>query len=702
MNLFSEDPEFKRAQYRKISDNVSEWQEEIANVVDEKLPESMGLESVIVFQKVDEEKGYGIGSAVVRDPQTAKSVGIPILVKAWHLAPIDIFFQDEKIYPLDEDNLSKVFYHSGIGVGLAPKKRPVAMQDDEAMAQPPSGGKYSYASVSEFVEDLSGTIDPGDAAGFKGAVLADPSTLAKIARSGAFERLEKFAKAISAPKSESDAKADKLRAVETLTVKKDGPNAYRLYANPHDLFDPIMVHGDRKALGEYLQVQEARFAHRPSDILNSVDKNGTTTIKAKASAYGKKTGAGSHGRDRSPFVFDPKGDDRGVVSADKFGRFGVRDRNGVISKGFVVPNVVNFDGKKVGEKLFLGQAISSFQNRIAGIPLSDDDEINLPSAAPETGRTGVFVHQDGDQAFATVPFQVTSVSIYQGTQGLSIVTYNGKKMNLILSPAVDGIVPLKKSGRLGTLMGPGKNYMVSMKMSFVPMPKMSAVSESSDAFLKMATAELLDPNALTVFRTNNRYVFKAPMLDKYAGTGFDFQSLEPHEASFLLGSWGLGRTKIASVLNGVLDKISLEVHHLDWLDTESVTKTASADLELEAELRAIRPSFASLVKVAAMLEDAESIDMVLSLGFVNPENVSKFVAAAPMLEQTIGLLAKLLLSARIGMEDLNEDAIKQAMAHLQRTLMGVRKLGMLSTSQEKTGSVARDLGSPEAWIASVQ
>ena len=37
-NLFSEDPHFRRVQYKKLSDNVREWQQEISAMVAEQLP----------------------------------------------------------------------------------------------------------------------------------------------------------------------------------------------------------------------------------------------------------------------------------------------------------------------------------------------------------------------------------------------------------------------------------------------------------------------------------------------------------------------------------------------------------------------------------------------------------------------------------------------------------------------------------------
>jgi len=711
MNLFSEDPQFRRAQYQKLSDNVSEWQEEISRLVDESLPTDMNLDSVVRFQKVDNEKGYGVGSVVVRNSDSGTSIGIPVIIKAWHLAPLDLFFKDDKVFPLNEENLAKAFYHAGLGVGLAPRKPPPQLADDGSIdtRYPPMGGKYTYASVQGFVHGLRGTTAPEDVAHFKLAVQQTPSVLAKVARSGNLARFKKFASAVAEARdrTDKDDEVDKLRAIKTLTVKKDGPNEYRMYANSHDLFDPVLVDADRGSVEKFLHLQEARFSRNVADLMNDVDKNGETTVSLPESPYGKEVlldeepdapkgkgfphlsiDGGEQGHKHSPFVFDPKGDSRGVENAEKFGRYGVRDRDGVLIRGFVIPNVVSFDGGTVGEKIFLGASTAAFQGRIAGIPLNDEKNFELPGGVPETGQTGVLVFQDGKKAFSTAPFQVTNVSVFRGARGIGVMDYKGEKSNLIFSPLVDGIIKLDKSDKLSPLMGPGKNYMVSSKMTFVRMPRMSHVSDSSDAFLKKAQAEYLDSAKLTVSQANGRYIFRSNALSKYAGMNFDFNSLPRHEAAFLLASWGLGQNKIAMALDGLKDRICLEVHHLRWPDRyrEKIATPAVSGFISE-----MKPPMTELVKVAALLEDADSVDMVLSLGFLNSENLARFSGAREMLQQTVNGLSKLLLAARLGLEDINEDAIKSALTHLERVLTGLRKVKMLSKSDSKTAADASSM-----------
>src|SRR5579863_3034120 len=116
-DLFSEDPQFRRVQYTKLSDSVQSWPQEIAALVSEHLPNELALDVSVVFQKVDQQKGYAIGTAIVRHQNGPKQVGIPIIVKAWHVAPFDLFLQDNTLSPLTDDALARAFFSSNVGAG---------------------------------------------------------------------------------------------------------------------------------------------------------------------------------------------------------------------------------------------------------------------------------------------------------------------------------------------------------------------------------------------------------------------------------------------------------------------------------------------------------------------------------------------------------------------------------------------------------
>ena len=377
----------------------------------------------------------------------------------------------------------------------------------------------------------------------------------------------------------------------------------------------------------------------------------------------------------------------------------------MLAKGWVIPNVVDFDGKAKPIKLFLGKALSAMQGRIAGIPLNDDADVMLKADRPDTGKLGVLVYRDGERVLATAPFQVTGVTVYKNLRSLAVNDYQGNPANLILSPNVNGIVLISEGQRdeLGPLMGPGKNYLVSAKMFFVRMPRLCGVSEGPDDFKRLAV-EHLDKNPVKVATANGRYIFRGGAISKYASlsragkapvgqkVAFDFNNLQRHEAEFLLGYWGLSHEKTAEVLDSARHHIVLEVHHLNFPSTKPIAKIASPGRR--QLVMAMRTPIDEIIKIAATLEDAQSVDSVLSLGFVNDENISRFAAAKPMLWEVSHMLSKLLLASRLGMEDVPEEHVRAAIRHLQKVIKGLGRLKMLESHQEKTSAVRQPTRRP--------
>lgn len=724
-DLFSTDPQFRRSQYTKLSDNVKAWPEEVSALVQEHLPPSLGLDVSVVFQKVDQQKGYAIGTAIVRHPNAGKQVGIPIIVKAWHAAPFDLYFEDERVRPLTPDAIAREFFEANVGVGLAPVKPPPTMYDDQTFENrfPPLGAKY--ASVAEAVLPARAERD---IAALRAAVNVAPMLIGKFAEHRTMKRLSVWA---AKPEAAAEEEREAKNAARVLTVKKDGPDEYRIFANDDEVYEPMFIRGDRHLVRDLAELRHQLFGDA-DDMLRMLDRNGEVTLTRPKDTYGEPLdgpkgngvdGSGGYGAAlnprRSPFLFNPLRDDCTVVQADRLGRYGVTDRSGVMAKGWVFPKVVGFDGKATGFKLFLGGALSALQHRIAGIHIDDDLTVTLPLGELAAGKAGTLVSPKA--GLATVPFTILHVTVSGGERRLGIVDYAGTRTNLIPSAHVDGIVPLGDSNALGTLLGPGKNYLISEHLVFVPLRKMTTVSESTEDFHKVAAEHALDATPLKISMAGNRYVFRGGALDKYAGAGllglgtamkrgrnlasqvalksadatrkvramvekaaFDVQALERHEAAFLLGSWGLPQEKIAQVLDESRSRIVTEVHRLRYPGLP-VDKTASpARQKLAASMRA---PMGELVKAAAMLEDADTVDAVLSLGFVTPENIERFASVRPMLEELGGTLAKLLLGARLGIEDIPEEAARSAITNLQRVIDGLVKLDM--QAEQSRASTAR-------------
>jgi hypothetical protein len=85
----------------------------------------------------------------------------------------------------------------------------------------------------------------------------------------------------------------------------------------------------------------------------------------------------------------------------------------------------------------------------------------------------------------------------------------------------------------------------------------------------------------------------------------------------------------------------------------------------------------SLLKEAAPIEDPAAVDKILSVGFLNPENVSIFSSYAPEIEDTIKKLSELLIATRMGLSSVEEGALQKSIVHLDKVVAGLKVLGSM-------------------------
>jgi len=80
-----------------------------------------------------------------------------------------------------------------------------------------------------------------------------------------------------------------------------------------------------------------------------------------------------------------------------------------------------------------------------------------------------------------------------------------------------------------------------------------------------------------------------------------------------------------------------------------------------------------LTKEAAALGDAGLVDNVLSLQFINKDNVNKYIEFIPQLEKAASNLADMLIGARLGV-NVEEHPIKAAMENVVEVIDDLRLL----------------------------
>jgi hypothetical protein len=78
------------------------------------------------------------------------------------------------------------------------------------------------------------------------------------------------------------------------------------------------------------------------------------------------------------------------------------------------------------------------------------------------------------------------------------------------------------------------------------------------------------------------------------------------------------------------------------------------------------PTGMELWKEAGVTLSKETVNSILSLNFVNPENAAVYVDYLPAIEKVSSVLAELVVASRLGLDDIRESAALNAMKQLKK------------------------------------
>lgn len=93
-----------------------------------------------------------------------------------------------------------------------------------------------------------------------------------------------------------------------------------------------------------------------------------------------------------------------------------------------------------------------------------------------------------------------------------------------------------------------------------------------------------------------------------------------------------------------------------------------------------------LSKEAALVAAPDTLDAVLSLGFVNEQNIAMFLEHLPTLEKAVSSLAEMLLGVRLGIQDIPEPSVASALSGVERSIQGLKKLNIRLSLSGATGA----------------
>ena len=656
-NLFIDSPEMEDHSLQQLSNDADTWAEDIIQKVKERIPSSKNLNMMVKFQKKDVENGTATGSISIHSAD--KAVVIPLIIKDFMMFPLDIMIAKGKLVPLTPDYFMSVFSDNKVFDKLEefPTFGGLGRFEDANLwnaIYPPSLGRYAYASAGYPILDaVSGTIDGSSLKTY----LQDSKNEKVAARflSGPHaEVIKKVAHLQPVNMNEFRQGVENLIPRSVVMLKYDGPNKYTLLANSDSLYHPAITSGLSRS-----QVcgMMSTLSDNVEDDINDIDMNGEKLLMLP------------EGKDA---VVLAKSDSEIPEEATEYDHYSVKNTNGVSIEGVVIPKVIDFNMKPTSLRLFVGKTASNYQESVWGVRIKNS-RFKPQVSEPRVGQTGCFIYQpDQSHALVTVPVTIETVIEDCGLT-LKVVDMAGAPLRLRMFQGGGMASELQKIAPTGP-----REYTLPARMKWLPLEGFQEMTNSAISYAVKQASEVLTDRPVTLIHTGyGMYAMRG--IGKYAAaTGWEAGSLHRYQSTFILASLGCGREKIAQAYKTAATKGSAELHGLKFTPFAE-EKIAAARPLAEKLLKVAAGLRSNLIKEASYLENSQTVDALLALNFITPQNIAKFISKIPALKSAISHIASCLIASRLGVKDIPEQSASGAMLRLVEVVSGLEKLKAAQT-----------------------
>ena len=132
----------------KMSRDSEKWEEDIMGLLHEQYPFLQEYQTRIHMNKTDPDTGAGVGQIVLDD-----KIGIPVIIDAFKMHPLDLFYHEGKLRPMTKPTLLGALQETGVGTPVQPGQGEAMDMSLYTDTRPPSSGRYSMASSLMFTQD---------------------------------------------------------------------------------------------------------------------------------------------------------------------------------------------------------------------------------------------------------------------------------------------------------------------------------------------------------------------------------------------------------------------------------------------------------------------------------------------------------------------------------------------------------------------
>jgi len=194
-------------------------------------------------------------------------------------------------------------------------------------------------------------------------------------------------------------------------------------------------------------------------------------------------------------------------------------------------------------------------------------------------------------------------------------------------------------------------------------------------------------NKVAIYVQNGKYKIEGkPFEPLQKIANLNGRSLSTKETLIALQIMGMGEENAKTAMkvalnraaNNEIDENSVLIY---GVRDDYINKNAMDLIEKKARIKQIIKQFCeglkiNLIKEASVLDDPEAVDVVLSLNFINEDSLKGYVDNIKEMRKVSNKLAELLVASRMGLKDIDENAIKKSMEGIDTVVDGLEKVKM--------------------------
>ncbi len=664
-----------------MPDDEKKWGPQVLSELHRQAPIMQDYHSNIVMDRTDPQKGYGFGY-VVATPKTNNplladtlpSVKIPVVIRNFKLSPFDMFFDSQGFgYPLTERRLQQALMRMDPFDGPVNENEPGPGSDVRTMLTPP------WENVGQFYRGNNSAV----------------SQAGQVKTSSLLSQLDGYVQQRSLVKVANWVRSDEAR---TLLYNNSAKSAFQksLALSPLTADDLVKV-----AESEGPVIIQYRWNGGDNVMVKFAQPGGfdpqqgavpAQDASQQMSPEQQQQLAEQGGAVQAPQmeVMSPEQMEMDeFIPASTFGVYKVITVNNEQLIGWVFPFLLSFKMEKMPMALFTDGSNYATHQSIPGVMVGNSTA--LPSETPQ-GRGFFYVIRNG-RAFAFAPLELMGEQqqpdgsvVYMGTtilggnqvqlqkvQGMNSPAEMGEQMFAIpmdvkwvsfknqTNPLVED--PMQASQR-------SASYLMAQQAQAqqAAMAQQQQAQQQQGGGKQQKTASLM----ATVRATqDNTYTLGGSAFEEIDRKYTHF--LDAHDTAWMLALAGIDP-------DYTMDKLA-SIHHENkgFIELATLRRLTPPKVEHIKVASLSHPLYKLnkfLVKEAAAIQDPMIADTLLSLNFLTPDNISHFIANIPQLEETIHLLANMLLASRVGAKEIPEGACSDALRNLDDVINGIRLLTM--------------------------